>query len=80
MIRVYLMFTAAETYECLIPSGMMLADAVAEVCQLARSRLGDFYEYDENSLIYEKNSGILCDPHVSVSSLGVSDGMIFEIY
>ena len=80
MIRIYLMFTAARTYECLIPSGMMLADAADEVCRLAGSQLGDFYEYNKHSLIYEKNSGILCDPHVSVNSLGAVDGMIFEIY
>ena len=59
MIRIYLVFTAARTYECLIPSGMLLADAADEVWRLAGSQLGDFYEYNEYSLIYEKNSGIL---------------------
>ncbi len=34
----------------------------------------------EDYLVYEKNSGILCDPHVSLNSLGVRSGMIFQIF
>lgn len=80
-VRIYIEFRAAgKTYECLLPAGMMCGDAIREIFELARPETEDFWQPDERTLIYEKNSGILCDPHVSLNSAGACDGMILEVY
>lgn len=80
-VRIYIEFRAAgRTYECLLPAGMMCGDAVRKIFVLAAADMEDFWQPDEKTLIYEKNSGILCDPHVSLSSAGAYDGMVLEVY
>lgn len=80
-IRIYIEFRAAgRIYECMIPAGMMCMDAVNAVYELQKTEMEDFWHPDEETRIHEKNSGILCDPHVSLSSLCAYDGMVLEVY
>lgn len=80
-VRIYIAFPAANRmYECLFYAASSFSEQLKRLYELIRDDLGEEYVPDENSLIYEKNSGILCDPHVSLSSLNTEDGMIFQIF
>lgn len=80
-VRIFICFVAAGICcECVCQKGRSFSDILPEVYRIFRHEIQDLYLLDENSLIYEKNSGILCDPHVSLSSLGVRAGMIFQIF
>ena len=81
VIRVLVEFAAAgRIYECLLSSGRMLSEQLYELYGMVKPELEDLYVFNDESLVYEKNSGILCDPHVSLASLHVSDGTIFQIF
>ena len=81
VIRVLVEFTAAgKIYECLLSSGRMLSEQLYELYGMEKSELEDLYVFNEESLIYEKNSGILCDPHVSLASLNICEGTVLQIF
>ncbi len=81
MIRIYVDFRAAgKIRECLVPAGMMSSDVIKELYELEKNEMKDLWQPDSQTMIYEKNSGIFCDPHVSLSSMGAFDGMILEVY
>ena len=80
-VRLFICFVAVGICcECVCQKSRSFSDILPEVYRIYRHEIQDLYLLDENSLVYEKNSGILCDPHVSLSSLGVRSGMIFQIF
>lgn len=79
-VRIFICFTAAERcYECVCQKSRSFNDILPEVYRMFQTELMDRYRL-EDYLVYEKNSGILCDTHVSLNSLGVRSGMIFQIF